>query len=104
MARIGAKVRAGTSGEAGPPNFESVSRPLAGAGMLPQGRLAGEHVLSTNHFGMWSNWLVAICFYVIGIYFDRTETIMAQVRSIKSNWFPHGSGAYPWEGFLVSTR
>ena len=57
--------------------------------MLPQGRLAGEHVLSTNLIGMWSFGLVAICFYVIGMNFDWTETIVAQVRSIKSNWFPH---------------
>ena len=68
MARIGAKGRAGTSGEAGPPIFESIPRPLAAAGMLPQGRLAGEHARS-------------FCFYVIGLdYLCMTETIVAQDR------------------------
>ena len=81
MRGIGTKGIAGTSGEAGTPIFESVSRPLAGAGMLPQGRLAGEHVHSTNLIGMWSFRLVAICFYVIGLYFEMTETMLAQVRS-----------------------
>ena len=66
---------AGTSGEAGTPNFESMPRPLAAAGMLPQGRLAGEHARS-------------FCFYVIGLDFALTETIVAQVRSINAYWFP----------------
>ena len=39
-------------------------------------------VLCTNLFGMWSNGLVDICFYVIGLYVELTETIVAQVRSI----------------------
>ena len=82
MARIGIDGVAETGGTVGTPNFESVSRPLAVAGMLPQGRLAGEHVHSTNLFGIRPNGLVAICFYVIGLYFDSTETIVAQVRSI----------------------
>ena len=82
MARIGITGFAEAGGTVGTPNFKSVSRPFAGAGMLPQGRLAGEHVHSTNLIGMWSFRLVAICFYVIGLYFIRTETIMAQVRSI----------------------
>ena len=62
MARIGANGRAGTSGEAGPQIFESMPRPLAAAGMLPQGRLAGEHPRS-------------FCFYVIGFRFafDRNH-------------------------------
>ena len=51
MAQIGTDGVAGTFGKAGTPNFKSVSRSLAGTGMLPQGRLAGEHVRCTNHFG-----------------------------------------------------
>ena len=78
---VGAGV-AGTSGEAGTPNFKSVSRPLAVAGMLPQGRLAGEHVHSTNLFGIRPNGLVAICFYVIGCKCVLTETIVAQDRNL----------------------
>ena len=66
MARIGIEGVAETGGTVGTPIFESVSRPFAAAGMLPQGCLAGEHVHSTNLFGMWPNGLVAICFYVIG--------------------------------------
>ena len=82
MARIGNTGFAEAGGTVGTPNFKSMSRLFAGAGMLPQGRLAGEHVQSTNLIGMWSFRLVAICFYVIGLYFESTETIMAQVRSI----------------------
>ena len=59
---------AGTFGKAGTPIFESMPRPLAAAGMLPQGRLAGEHPRS-------------FCFYVIGLdYLCMTETIVAQDR------------------------
>ena len=88
MARIGIDGVAGAFGKAGTPKFKSMSRLFAAAGMLPQGRLAGEHVLSTNHFGMWSNWLVAICFYVIDMNFDWTETIVAQADH-EIYWFPH---------------
>ena len=76
---IGTNGVAGTSGEAGTPNFKSVSRPLAGAGMLPQGRLAGEHVHSTSLSGMWSGRLVAICF-CYRLRLCMTETMLAQVR------------------------
>ena len=71
---IGTNGVAGTFGKAGTPNFKSVSRPFAVAGMLPQGRLAGEHVQSTNLFGMWSSRLVAICFcYRLRMCFDRNH-------------------------------
>ena len=79
MAQIGTDGVAGTFGKAGTPNFKSVSRPLAVAGMLPQGRLAGEHVHSTSLSGMWSGRLVAICF-CYRLRLCMTETIMAQDR------------------------
>ena len=47
--------------------------------MLPQGRLAGEHVHSTSLSDVWSDGLVAICFYYRRIYV-LTETIVAQDR------------------------
>ena len=76
---VGTMGIAGTSGEAGTPNFKSVSRPLAVAGMLPQGRLAGEHVHSTSLSGMWSGRLVAICF-CYRLRLCMTETTLAQDR------------------------
>ena len=91
-ARIGTDGVAGTFGKAGTPNFKSMSRSLAGTGMLPQGRLAGEHVRCTNHFGT-PEVVGSHLFLVIGLEFETTETIMAQVRSINAYWFPHCSGA-----------
>ena len=51
MARIGIDGVAETGGTVGTPNFKSVSRPFAAAGMLPQGRLAGEHC--AQHESIW---------------------------------------------------
>ena len=79
MARIGAKGRAGTSGEAGPPNFESILRPFAAASMLPQSCVAHEHVLSTSLSGARAGRLVAICF-CYRLRSCMTETILAQDR------------------------
>ena len=92
---------AGTSGEAGTPNFESVSRPLAGAGMLPQGRLAGEQFEPNRHVVVWVGSHLFLCYRFV-FRLDRNHCGSSSIY--KSHWFPHGSGAYPWEGFLVSTR
>ena len=77
MARIGITGFAEAGGTVGTPKFKSILRPLAAASMLPQGRLAGEHVLSTSLSGARADGLVAICFYVIGLMCGMTA-IMAQ--------------------------
>ena len=79
MARIGITGFAEAGGTVGTPKFKSMLRPFAAARMLPQGRLAGEHVLSTSLSGMWSDGLVAICFcYRLRLCIDRNH--VAQVR------------------------
>ena len=98
MAQIGTDGVAGTFGKAGTPNFKSVSRPLAVAGMLPQGRLAGEHVLCTNHFGT-PDLVGSHLFLVIGLECAMTETIMAQVRSINPIGFRMVAERIPGKAF-----
>ena len=56
MARIGITGFAEAGGSVGTPKFKSILRPLAAASMLPQGRLAGEHVLSTSLSGTSVGW------------------------------------------------
>ena len=103
MARIGNTGFAEAGGTVGTPNFKSVSRPLAVAGMLPQGRLAGER--GAQHEPIWhsAEWVGSHLFLCYRLVFrvDRNHCGSSSIH--KSNWFPHGSGAYPWEGFIVST-
>ena len=79
MARIGITGFAEAGGTVGTPKFKSILRPLAAASMLPQSRVAREHVLSTSLSGARADRLVAICFYVIERMFVLTA-IVAQVR------------------------
>ena len=101
-ARIGINGVAGSGGTAGTPNFKSMPRPLAAAGMLPQGRLAGEqcalHAPIWHSVG-WAGSHLFLC-YRMNVCIDCQCGSRSLPRPILCS---HGSGAYPWEGFLVST-
>ena len=82
---IGTNGVAGTSGEAGTPNFKSVSRPLAGAGMLPQGRLAGEHGAlhePVRHVVEWVGSHLFLC-YRIRLCVDRNYFGSSSIHKIQ---------------------
>ena len=89
MARIGNTGFAEAGGTVGTPNFKSVSRPLAVAGMLPQGRLAGER--GAQHEPIWHSAErvgshLFLCYRIV-FRFDRNHCGSSSIH--KSNWFPH---------------
>ena len=75
MARIGITGFAEAGGTVGTPKFKSILRPFAAASMLPQSRVAHEHVQSTSLSGARAGRLVAICFYVIERMFVLTAIV-----------------------------
>ena len=101
MARIGITGFAEAGGTVGTPKFKSILRPLAAASMLPQGRLAGEHVLSTSLSGTSVGWAGSHLFlcYRINSCIDchrgsRIDTSCPNKKTLSSVCvFPLGSGA-----------
>ena len=88
-ARIGTEGVAETGGTVGTPNFESVSRQFAAAGMLPQGCLAGERGAQhepNRHVAVWVRSHLFLCYRIV-LRIGRNYYGSSSIH--KSHWFPH---------------